>query len=199
MYRFLFSIAAASVLFASTAAHAQEPAPASTGAAPPVARRSGFTMELGLGGAFTHVDADSRVEPAKFGLAPLSFGIGGFFSRNVALTFRATGVSLFQNRGGRTEQVLVGSYGPSLQIYVSENVFVGAGVGLGVLYGSPSSRLPVDVEPIRELGFSGHSRVGWAFHASKAHQFSIYTDAIYARAGEANATGITLCLGWQYF
>lgn len=202
MHRFRFTFVCTFVLFlslfASTAARAQEPsAPAAEPA--PVARRSGFTMELGLGGAFTHVDADPRVEPAKFGLAPLSLGLGGFFSRNVALTFRATGSSLFQNRGGSTEQVLVGSYGPSLQIYVSENVFIGGGAGLGVLYGNPSSKLPLGVEPIREIGFAGHTRVGWAFYTSKAHQLSIYTDAIYARAGDASATGVTLCLGWQYF
>lgn len=184
-----------SIVSFSESAHAQE-APAT---ASPVPRRSGFTFELGLGGSFTHVDSDPRVEGAKFGLAPLSFGIGGFLSRNVALTFRATGASLFQNRGGMTEQVLVGSYGPSLQIYVTENVFVGAGAGIGILYGDPTSKLPRGVEPIGDLGFAGHSRVGWAFYASKAHQLSIYTDAIYARTGDTSSTGVTLCLGWQYF
>jgi hypothetical protein len=35
--------------------------------------------------------------------------------------------------------------------------------------------------------------------ASKAHQFSLYTDAIYAHTGDTSSTGVTLCLGWQYF
>lgn len=196
--RLLVPVVTTAVVSFSEPAHAQQEA-AAAATATPVPRRSGFTFELGLGGSFTHVDADPRVEGAKFGLAPLSFGIGGFLSRNVALTFRATGASLFQNRGGTTEQVLVGSYGPSLQIYVAENVFIGAGAGLGVLFGNPASKLDAGVEPIRDLGFAGHSRVGWAFFASKAHQLSLYTDAIYARAGDANATGVTLCLGWQYF
>lgn len=86
--------------------------------------------------SFMSVDSD-RLDRAKLGLAPLSFGIGGFFSRRFALTSRGTGTSLFIDRGNGTEQVVLAYYGPSLQYYAAESVFVGGGVGLGVLAGNP--------------------------------------------------------------
>lgn len=191
----------AGMLFTAASAQAEEvPTTTAPPAEPPaLPRRSGFTFEMGLGGSFMHVSSDPRVEKSKLGLAPLSFGIGGFFSRDVALTFRATGASLFQDRGGATEQVVLASYGPSLQYYVSEQVFIGGGIGVGLLAGNPFANQGRGVERIAEAGFAGHTRVGWAFFASKAHQLSLSTEAIHARTGEVSSTGVTLALGWQYF
>src|SRR5690606_3538251 len=92
--------------------------PAASSGRAPIPRRRGFTLDLGLGASFMSVDSD-RLDRAKLGLAPLSFGIGGFFSRRFALTFRGTGTSLFIDRGNGTEQVVLAYYGPSLQYYAA--------------------------------------------------------------------------------
>jgi hypothetical protein len=197
MRTILSSLVFLTLLAQSVTAFAQEPVPKTEPAVIP--RRSGFTFELGLGASFMNVDSPRLpVESPKLGLAPLSFGIGGFFSRDVALTFRGTGTSLFQERGGGTEQVLLGYYGPSLQVYLAERLFIGGGVGLGVLVGSSLERAR-PTERLGEIGLGLQGRLGWAFYASKAHQFSLITEALHARTDNASSVGAALSLGWQYF
>lgn len=167
-------------------------------------KRQGFTMEIGLGASFmTRTDEVNRVEDDKFGLAPLSIGLGAWLSRDVAVTFRMSGTSLFQDRGGGTEQVVLGFYGTSLQYYVTDKVYLGGGVGLGLLAGLP---LGLDFNRNRDAfvpraGVAGSLRTGVAFFSNKRNQVSLTGEVVPLWLGDSGArpdvVGFAVGLGWQ--
>jgi hypothetical protein len=168
-------------------------------------KRDGFTMEIGIGASFmTKSDEIKRVEDNKFGLAPISIGLGAWLSRDTALTFRMTGTSLFQDRAGKTEQVVLGFYGAGLQYYVNEKVYVGGGVGLGLLAGLPVGGGLVDRSADRFIpraGVAAQVRTGFAFYSDKKNQLSITGEIVPLWLGDAgarpDAVGFAVGLGWQ--
>lgn len=83
---------------------------------PPTEPARGFTLELGMG-----LGAMKFGESSDVGLG-LSGGLGGFVSPNVALSLRVSGI----DRGGYT-----GMIGPHVQVWLGDDVFIGAGGGLG--------------------------------------------------------------------
>jgi hypothetical protein len=167
-------------------------------------KRSGFTMEIGLGASFMTSDV-KRVEDEKFGLAPLSVGLGAWLSRDVALTFRMTGTSLFQDRAGKTEQVVLGFYGAGVQYYLSDHVFLGGGLGLGLIAGLPvGGGLTIERGADRfvpRAGLAAHFRSGFAFYSDKKNQVSFTTEVVPLWLGDsgiaADAVGFSIGLGWQ--
>jgi hypothetical protein len=164
-------------------------------------RRQGFTIELGLGVSYMGVDSMKNVESGKVGLAPLSLGLGAFVSRDVAISFRMTGTSLFQDRGGKMEQVVLGFYGGAIQYYVSERAFVGGGLGLGLVAGNPLVGQTAGVEAIKpRAGLAGLARVGVVLYADKANQLALMSEVVPAYLGDdTNAVGVALALGFQHY
>ena len=161
-------------------------------------RRSGFTLELGLGGSFANIESD-RESQQKFGLAPLSLSLGGFFNRDIALMFRATGSSIFGSERGQTTQALIGFYGPAVQYYPNDRFYIGAGVGLG-LYATNNPALATASHPaFIESGLAFDARLGFVLIASKAHQLSIYTEVIPAKFDDTSALGLNLAVGYQFY
>lgn len=155
-------------------------------------------MELGLGGSFANIESD-RSSEQKFGLAPLSLSLGGFINREFAIMFRATGSSIFGSERGQTTQALIGFYGPAVQYYPNDRFYIGAGVGLG-LYATNNPALATPTSPaFIQGGLAFDARVGFVLVASKAHQLSIYTEAIPAKFDEATAVGLNLALGYQFY
>lgn len=179
--------------------------PVDTGhAEPPKVRpvRQGVTFELGLGVAFTSLgNAPDEAAKDHVGLAPLSLALGGFLSRDVALSFRMTGTSAFRDRGFGLEQTVLGFYGPSLQVFLNDDVFVSGGVGLGLLALNPllverRSGEP-DMKP--RAGVAGNARIGWNVFTTKDVAFVTYAEATPAKVGDTTAIGFSLGLGFQAY
>ena len=91
--------------------------------------RGGFTalVDMGVG-----VQNDSSIEETEVGLAGVSFGVGGFLTRDLALLFRVAGTNVSYDFGA------VGDYGqasgfagPGLQYWLSDRFNLEAGAGVG--------------------------------------------------------------------
>ncbi len=206
-----FRLASALVLFAASLVGAPQSARAQEsgdGQSAPsqkleLPQREGLTLELGIGASVMALDnAPAEAARDNVGLAPLSLGIGGFLSPDVALTFRMTGTSSFRDRGAGLEQTVLGFYGPSLQYFVSDDLFVSGGVGLGLLAHNPflASESRVKVTPMESrVGFAGNARIGWNFLKTKGAGLVLYAEATPARLEDVTAFGMAVGLGFQSY
>lgn len=158
----------------------------------------GFTMEIGIGAAYTSASSSiSTHEHQAFGLAPISVSLGGFLAPDLALMFRAAGTSYF--RDARTQagfdQVLTGFYGAVLQYWPSSSVFVAGGVGLA-LYGT--NPLIQSTHKFMEGGFGTTARVGWVFATMQdKHAFSLVFEGFPTFTKDSTVVGSALNLQWQ--
>jgi len=162
-------------------------------------RREGFTLELGLGGAVTSVSGVPGLSGAvRPGIGGLSLGLGGFVTRDLALSLRITGSqSWATNAGGDTSMISFGSVGLGAQYYLTDRVFAGASAGLGHLTAVPFDGGSFYVE----AGIAGSGRVGWAFFATKEHQLAVTAEVMHARLlayGGHGTTGM-LGIGYQFY
>ena len=190
-----------------SSASAQEESPEATTEEAPAARegseyqRHGFTMELGLGMSRTGTrsEVDGR-DHSAFGLAPLSLGLGGFLTPHLALIGRAAGTSYFrEDPRGTSYQTVSGFYGPTLQYWPTERLFVGGGVGLAVLAADLYKDASKDVRFL-ETGFGLNARAGWAFLLPGTHHaFTLSVDAFGSRFDKSNTLATAMNLGWQFF
>ncbi len=204
----LVTVADPSVAFADDAAPDPPPPPPTASAAPieeappastdsPSYIRHGFTMELGLGLSTTAtIDQDH----SKIGLAPLSFGFGGFLSPRLALIARGAGSS-FQtdDAKGRSYDTVNAFYGPTLQYWPTDRFYVGGGVGLAVLAIDPFGASAYKVQSI-DTGVGLNARAGWAFALPGDHNALLLGLEAFGSRFEKYATVATaLNLGWQFF
>ncbi len=194
---------------AAPAPYEHEPAPP-----PSWPQRKGFTLEVGIGPAYTTVSNTSL--DGGFGLAPLSLTLGGFVSSRVSLGARLGGTSFFEKvprtttvtlLGSTTtrtttesEQVLNGFYGPVMQVFLSDHVFLGGGLGLGLFGVNPLLRSGSSTGlPKMEAGFALAARAGFAFIAKGHHWLGVVLEAYPAFYGDKTAFGMSSILQWQYY
>jgi hypothetical protein len=173
--------------------------------------RQGFTLELGIGAALTIVTTEvqstsfcvgrncppstttsSAQTHSYVGLAPLSIGIGGFVSPQVALLFRLTGSSYF--RSG--DQFTNGVYGGVVQYWPTDSVFVSAGGGVAVFGNNP---LYSGSGSIDRTGVGLSVRAGLAIANFTHHSLRFAIEALPAFYDPRNVVGTTLVFEWQYF
>lgn len=187
---------------------AAQPAPATSEMAAPGRtkagpERKGVTFEAGIGASLTSLGdaAGAGVSGSRFGLAPLNLALGGFLTRDVALSFRITGTSVFHDSlGGGTRQMVLGFYGPSLQVFLSDDVFVSGGIGLGLLADNPLLRGRSDSPSPKPLvGLAGNARIGWNLFTTKDVALLTYAEVTPARVEDVNALGFALGLGFQAY
>ncbi len=172
--------------------------------------REGFTLELGIGAAVTFVsstistgcgksssgsfgscDSSDRIETETFGgFAPLSLGVGGFFSEDVALLFRVASTSYFLDGHNWVN----GFYGPALQIWPSDRVLLSAGIGLGLFGENP---LLEQSQPETYSGLAFSARGGYAFFVNRDHALRATLEVIPGLYGTRSAVGTALLFEWQ--
>lgn len=165
------------------------------------AERGGFTLEISSGvGSFSsfQIEGDNVLEPA---VAPLSVGIGGFVSSNVAILGRASIVlfnyspdALHAEQDSRLSPQLTRSafLGSTLQYWVSDSWMIESGLGLSLIGNGP-----VEAQFNRGVGIPG--RVGWtlaeAGNGSLSAVFELFP-SFYSR-GETTLSS-TLGVQWQW-
>lgn len=199
---------------ASGATVAPAPAPSAPAFAPvPVPTRSespptsdpsapyvphGFTMALGLGLSHTAIGSDlASRERSDLGLAPLSLNLGGFLSPRVALMARMAGTSVFrEDARNKAYQVVNGFYGPSVQYWATDSLFLGGGVGLAVLATNPLMSVSRE-NRFTEVGVGANARLGWAFALPGKSAFSLVLDLYGSRFEQSGALASALNIEWQ--
>jgi len=140
---------------------------------PPVEDRAhkGLTLEISGGAATTSVDDSTGGG---------SFAIGGWITRDVALTFRTTGIGSFT------------FYGGSLQYFAAPHIWVGAGAG------GMSERVMDDYgDSTRTSGGGGFIRAGYELVSSGRNALYLSGEVQAGSLdGEGRAIGL-VALGWQ--
>lgn len=159
-------------------------------------RRHGFTLELGLGGALTHISPRAGAASTSFGLAPLSLGFGAFATRDLAFLARLAGTSYFdRGANGDTTQFVHGFYGIHVQYWVKDNFMVSGGPGLALL--GENAFLAPTRKP--KVGFGGSVRMAYAFLAARHHALRLALELFPAKYPGAVVFGSALNLEWQYY
>ncbi len=182
---------------------AAPPAPAADADLP---LREGFTLELGVGAAVTFVaeayDTDcfsgsgycgaveGTTSRAFGGFAPLSLGIGGFFSEDVALLFRAASTSYFEGQ----HQWVHAFYGPAVQLWPSNRVMLALGVGLGAFTQNP---LLEQGQAEGRVGFAASVRGGYALFSSRNHALRATLELLPGFYERRRVLGTALLFEWQ--
>ena len=88
-----------------------------------------MTFEANLGIGWIHGSTDTASDTSDLSLGGLDLGLGGWVSPQLAITGRIAGVTDSVSGGRITSGVLVGA----VQYWPTPNVWVGGGLGVGVL------------------------------------------------------------------
>jgi hypothetical protein len=171
-------------------------------------RREGFTGDLGLGFAVTSVPkvtvtisggssggftSDvSRTREARIGFAPLSLSLGGFLSPSVALLFRATGTSYFEDG----DQFSHNFYGPVVELWPHDRFYLSGGVGFAVFGPNPFLSTS-DVDP--EGGWALNFRVGTALLNAENHDLTLSLEVIPGFYEDESVQGYALVAAWKWY
>ncbi|WP_394846471.1 hypothetical protein LZC95_03275 [Pendulispora brunnea] len=159
--------------------------------------RQGFTLELGLGGALTHVSPERGESLTRFGLAPLSMSVGGFLSPDVALLARAAGTSYFrEDAHGDLHQFVNGFYGGHVQFWVNDDIMLSGGPGL-VLFGE-NTFLHTGTNDT-EVGYGASFRAGFGVLSTKHHSLRFAVEVFPSKYKDAFVMGSALNFEWQYY
>jgi len=164
------------------------------------ARHRGFTFELGLGASYTYVNGSTgdRYKASHFGYSPLSVSVGGFLTPTFALALRSSGAGHFpRNFKDSASTSFIGVTG---QYFVSSDLFVSAGVGLGLMSKS-RNWFESDSSTNYQAGLAFSGRIGYAFARSKPgknqNTFSVFAEAIPGFYRSNTALTSIVGLQWQ--
>jgi hypothetical protein len=163
--------------------------------------REGFTLELGAGPAFTSFSQLRTASPNSegaytvpyVGLNPIAVSVGGFFTRDLAGMGRMTNTSFFRDG----EYVVNTFFGPAVQYWFADEVFVGGGVGLGIVGAFPPLLGKADIKP--KLGYAFSARVGVAPWTSEKQRFGFSLEFVPAFFEYYRVLGLALNVEWQKF
>jgi len=166
--------------------YAQQPyAPLAPAAAIDQPRRSGFTLELGLGVAMVSVP---ELDASRFGLHGLTIGLGGFVSSSVALEARITGATLLDDGAGSLtfSTLLFG-----VQYWASDIFMLGAGIGAAVVRSDFASEM--------FFGIGLDVRAGLAFARWSSGEMRVALDFAAGLIDGTVLAMYALALEYQYY
>jgi hypothetical protein len=176
------------------AAQAPPPPPPPGGYAAPAETagpdRSGMTFELSLGLGITSVTPDEGSGDSYNGISGLNIGVGGWISPKTALTVRVAGTSFREDFGDLDVQFIAGLLGVSAQQMVTEQLWVGGGIGIGILTDDQDGT-------DSESGLGLDLRAGYNFYQSRKNAFNASIEVTPGFFDGGRVTGIGLQLGWQ--
>ena len=163
------------------------------------ARRSGFTMEFGLGFGGLHVTGLDRYGPQKLdsGFEPHALSLGGFVTNDLALMARWKSTYHIVPRGpDDSVHRFLGTMTFHAQWWFAERWFLGGGLGVaafGFGIGSDSD------DPAWSIGGGTSARIGFAFARLKHHAFIVSVEAVAGFFGSGAAMGETVNISWQCY
>lgn len=154
--------------------------------------RTGATVELNLG--FGYVDSTEDGAERQNGIAGLSLGVGGWVSRNIALTARVAGVTFQESFGNDDLQFSHFYLGPSAQFWIDNHLWFGGGLGLSVAY------VTGDGESDSTTGVGMDLRGGYTFNEGSESTFNVSLEINPGWYEDADGTlyGVGLLVGYQH-
>jgi hypothetical protein len=181
----LRKLAIVAILLAPATAAAQ----ASPGGYTPPPNRQGLTFEANLGLGFFWVSSDGESSDTETAIGGLDLAVGTFLKPKMAITGRIAGVTYSEDGGSITEVF----FGPSLQYWATRNVWVGGGVGLGIV------RVSIDsFGSDSETGLALDGRVGYTFNPDTKHTFNVSLEWSPAFVEDATWHGLAILGGYQF-
>jgi hypothetical protein len=158
--------------------------------APVVPDRSGATFEMSLGLGNTRVSVDGGGSESFTGISGLNLGVGGWLSPRAALTLRVAGTSFVEPIGRVDVRFIAGWLGMSLQYMAADQVWLGGGIGLGVLTTDQDNT-------DSETGLGLDLRAGVNLYESRQNAIHLAVEVTPGFYDGFNVTGFGLQLGWQ--
>jgi hypothetical protein len=162
----------------------------------------GVTFEANLGVGYVRLsDTGNAAMNSDAALAGANLGIGGWINRQLAITFRIAGVQIKSMSFPPAGTTLVNAFfGPSLQYWLSPNVWLGGGAGFST-YRFVSGCTQTSTNPCGLNGFGLDARAGYSFGTS-ANTFNLsveITPGFYSNSSASGtATGVAFLAGYQY-
>jgi hypothetical protein len=131
--------------------------------------RHGVTFEANLGLAVSWLTADGSTSDSKGG-GTLGLGLGGWITNRMALSARfvESGFSADGDGASSDDSVYGGFFGPSLQLWLDDHVFLGGGLGWSFL-GAKVNGTNTDTE----TGFGLDLRLGYNFTSRSPNTFNV--------------------------
>jgi hypothetical protein len=163
-------------------------------------QRAGFVIELDGGVGYTYLtDKDGvRVDLALGGVGAngIDLGIGVFATPDLALLVRMTAETFFQSLQTTNHIAAHSMFGPAVEWWIDDTVFVGAGLGLGIEGGQDQDGNKAE----SAVGYGFTARGGFAFSQNEesAWRVSVEGDAGFLIGGRRAYTA-ALLIGWQSF
>jgi hypothetical protein len=149
----------------------------------------GVTFEANIGFGRLRLAADSGETATEAALGGLDLGIGGWISSRAAATVRIAGVTY--SEGGT--QITNAFFGASVQYWLTDSFWLGAGAGLGLM------SLTLDAgDPDTRSGLGLDFRVGARVLGSGHHTMNVSLEVNPTYLDRGTATGFALLLGYQY-
>ncbi|HEX5062528.1 MAG TPA: hypothetical protein VFV99_24315 [Kofleriaceae bacterium] len=139
--------------------------------------------------------ADDDAEPFTQRVPCLSVGVGGWMAPAAAITLRLSAISSDPpHSSGLVVQALLG---PALQLWPSDSIWLGAGVGLAFL------RKTNDTDTAASVGFE--ARAGYTFNRHGKHSINASIEMLTARFTNDDSslhftgrmTSVGVLLGYQ--
>lgn len=165
----------------------------------PTPRRSGFTMEFGIGVGAIQVGQLNQYgrERYDWGFEPHALSLGGFISNDVAIlgrwksTYHST-----PNSAGEDAHRFLGTLAVHVQWWFRDRWFVAGGVGIAAFgYGIGSD----DNDPSWSTGGALAARVGHTLFQLEHHAIKASLEVVGGIFADGVALGQTLNLEWQYY
>jgi hypothetical protein len=162
-------------------------------------RRSGFTMEFGLGYGGLQIASLDQYGPEKAGTGfePHALSLGGFVTNNLALMARWKSTYQVMQRGpDDSVHRFLGTLTVHAQWWFAERWFTGGGLGVAA-FGFGFGSDPDD--PAWSIGGATSARVGFAFARLKHHAFIVSVEVVAGFFRHGAAVGETANVSWQYY
>jgi hypothetical protein len=153
---------------------------------PPPDYRNGVTFEANLGIGYLSAEGDDSEAGGAFGI-----GVGGWLNPKLAVSVRLSTVTL-SDPGVRLTS---GFLGPSAQYWVSNNFWLGGGLGLSII-GLSGDYVGDDAS---ETGFGLDLRAGYTFSTATENTFNVSLELTPSFFDGGEYTGVAVMFGYQHF
>ncbi|MBA3392453.1 MAG: hypothetical protein H0T89_07415 [Deltaproteobacteria bacterium] len=158
--------------------------------------KHGMTFEANIGLGLLWFSADGESSDKETSLGGLNLGVGGWINPKLAITLRVAGVTYTEDIEGETARLTAGFVGPSAQYWVSENAWVGGGLGLGFLQASFAG------ESESETGLGLDLRAGYTFSTTSEStwnlSFELTPSSIEFQNTDVTVWGAAVLFGYQH-
>ncbi len=160
-------------------------------------KRAGFTLELDIGGGYTHASPAEGDNSGGGGMTGLPLSIGAFLTRDWAIMYRASSTSYYEDVAGESKQFFNSIDAVAVQNWLNDRLFWSLGIGIA-RWGELA--FPWEDEDVEsKTGFGGLIRAGYSFANWEHHSLRFSLEVTPARYEDLTVIGTGLNFGWQYF